>query len=162
MRSLLRRMWRVFRKGASFVFGAFYRSYMREAFKHHYCHGDPSRLFLGESVSTVNTIFNVVSGNITVGDNTIFGHNCMVLTGRHQFSDGKRRSLAEGEGEVPAEGYDVSIGSGCWIASGAIVVGGVSIGDNTIVGAGAVVTTDLPSGVFAAGVPAKVKRKTTP
>lgn len=124
-----------------------------------YCHGDPRRLHLGRGVSVVNTLFNVASGEIYVGDDTIFGHNCMVLTGRHEFSGGRRRSLATGEPDTPTSGSDIRIGSGCWIASGAIVTGGTTIGDNTIIGAGAVVALDIPSGVFAAGVPARVIRK---
>jgi acetyltransferase-like isoleucine patch superfamily enzyme len=124
-----------------------------------YCHGDSSRLHLGKGVSAVNTVFNVASGQIFVGDDTIFGHNCMVLTGRHEFSRGRRRKLVTGEPDTPTSGSDIRIGSGCWIASGVIVTGGVTIGDNTIVGAGAVVALDIPSGVFAAGVPARVIRR---
>lgn len=59
----------------------------------HYCHGDPKRLHLGKSVSTVNTLFNLASGCIHIGDNTIFGHNCLVLTGTHRFNHGRRFSL---------------------------------------------------------------------
>jgi acetyltransferase-like isoleucine patch superfamily enzyme len=121
-----------------------------------YCHGDAKRLHLGKRVSAVNTIFNVASGEIYVGDDTIFGHNCMVLTGRHEFVGGRRRRLVTGEPDTPTTGSDIRIGSGCWIASGAIVTGGVTIGDNSIIGAGAVVAMDVPSGVFAAGVPARV------
>jgi acetyltransferase-like isoleucine patch superfamily enzyme len=124
-----------------------------------YCHGDTRRLHLGRGVSAVNTIFNVASGEIYIGDDTVFGHNCMVLTGRHEFSRGRRRSLSTGEPDTPTSGSDIHIGSGCWIASGVIVTGGVTVGDNTIIGAGAVVTLDIPSGVFAAGVPAQVIRQ---
>lgn len=122
----------------------------------YYCHGEESRLHFGQKVALVNTIFNTASGDIFVGDHTIFGHNCMVITGRHEFMKGKRKSLVTDSGDAPLTGFDVRIGSGCWIASGAIISGGVTIGDNTIVGAGSVVTKDLPSGVFAAGIPAKV------
>ena len=124
----------------------------------YYCKGDRRKLRLGKYVSPVNTLFNVSSGCITVGDNTIFGHNVMVLTGKHEFLNGKRKSLTTKGFEVPLEGYDINIGSGCWIASGVIITGKVNIGDNVIIGAGSVVTKDIPSGVFAAGVPAKILR----
>lgn len=127
----------------------------------HYCHGSDTRLHIGYGVSTVNTLFNVSSGEITVGDRCVFGHNCMVLTGRHEFVDGQRRWLATGQGDAPAEGFDITIGRGCWIASGAIITGGVTIGDNVIVAAGAVVTRDVPSGCLVAGVPARVIKKIT-
>ncbi|AZZ40792.1 hypothetical protein C0Z10_08115 [Acidipropionibacterium jensenii] len=50
----------------------------------------------------------------------------------------------------------VSIGENCWIAANAVVIDGVTIGANSVIGAGAVVTRTIPSGVFAAGVPARV------
>lgn len=137
----------------------FARAYQPIAMRTDYCHGDRARLHVGRNVSTVNTIFNVASGHIYVGDATIFGHNCMVLTGRHEFVHGRRKKLSVGGPDTPTEGHDIRIGSGCWIASGAIICGGVSIGDNVVIGAGAVVTRDVPAGVLAAGVPAKVVRE---
>ena len=122
-----------------------------------YVHGDKRRVLLGRNCSTMNTIFNVISGTIRVGDNTIFAHNCMVLTGTHNFVEGTRGSLREPPiQETPTEGRDISIGAGCFLASGVIVVGKVTIGDNTIIGAGSVVSKDIPGDCFAAGVPARV------
>ena len=87
----------------------------------------------------------------------------MLLTGRHRFVDGMRASRGVsksgwggGREEVPEEGFDIRIGEGCWIASGAIVTGGVSIGKHCIVAAGAIVTRNLPDHAIAAGVPARV------
>ena len=125
----------------------------------YYCHGDRRKLHLGQHVSTVNTIFNVASGHVYVGDNTIFGHNCMLVTGRHEFVQGRRKKLAVGGPEAPKEGFDIRIGNGCWIASGAIIIGGVTIGNDVIVGAGSVVTKDVPSRVFVAGVPARIEKE---
>lgn len=116
---------------------------------------DGGSLHVGERVSTMNTIFNLASGSVTVGDDTIFGYNCMVLTGRHQFVEGRRASLSGAE-EVPKSGGDVSIGQGCWIASGATITGGVTIGDHAIVAGGAVVTADVPAHGIAGGVPARI------
>jgi acetyltransferase-like isoleucine patch superfamily enzyme len=123
-----------------------------------YVHGPLRRLHIGERCSTTNTTFNVVSGDIYVGDDTIFSHGCYVLTGVHRFYNGRRAALQPDSpiAETPTEGHDISIGKGCWLGAGAVVVGGVTIGDNVIVGAGAVVTSDVPSGVFVAGVPASV------
>lgn len=125
----------------------------------YYCKGDRKKLHLGKYVSTVNTLFNTSSGHIYIGDNTIFGHNVMVLAAVHEFLDGKRKSLVTGGLETPLEGYDIKIGKGCWIASGVIITGNVNIGDNVIIGAGSVVLKDIPSDVFAAGVPAKVLKR---
>lgn len=99
--------------------------------------------------------FNTRSGSITVGENTVFGEDVMVLTGKHYC-------IAEAEQEnkplhhVPEEGRDVTIGLGCYIGSGAIIIGKVDIGDYAVIGAGSVVTKDVPSRAFYAGIPAKL------
>jgi galactoside O-acetyltransferase len=127
--------------------------------------GRSGKLHLGEKVAVANTLFNVSSGSIYVGDYSIFGQNVMILTGRHNFVGGRRAGLDEvmsgpswggGEKEVPLNGLDIHIGKGCWIASGAIVIGGVEIGDHSIVTAGAVVTRPVPSHSIVAGIPAAV------
>jgi galactoside O-acetyltransferase len=53
----------------------------------------------------------------------------------------------------------VHIGRNCWIGAGAVILPGVTIGDNTVVGAGSVVTKDLPSNVVAVGNPCRVMRE---
>lgn len=123
-----------------------------------YIHGQKNRLHLGENCSTMNSIFNVISGHITLGDNTIIGHNCLFLTGTHTFQDGQRASLSKTTmlEETPTHGRDINIGSGVFIGSGSIIIGPVNIGDDVIIGAGAVVTKDIPNSCFAAGIPAKV------
>jgi acetyltransferase-like isoleucine patch superfamily enzyme len=131
----------------------------------HYVEGDGGKLVVGKRVYLVNTLFNVESGSIFIGDNTIFGYNVMVLTGRHHFNQGERISIQLqkefpekrfGAGvEVPRNGFDIHIGSGCWIASGAIISGGVTIGNNVIVASGAVVSRDVPDFAIVGGVPAK-------
>ena len=130
-----------------------------------YTMGSAGKLVKGRKVATANTLFNLSSGSIAIGDYTIFGQNVMVLTGRHNFTNGQRAGMRRvidgaswggGEDEVPCVGYDITIGSGTWIASGAIITGGVTIGDNVIVAANAVVTKDVPSYSIVAGVPAKI------
>lgn len=130
-----------------------------------YTMGTGGQLVLGKKAAVANTLFNLSSGSIHVGDYTIFGQNVMVLTGRHNFVNGRRAGLEEvmcgpswggGEKEVPSSGYDIDIGSGSWIASGAVILGGVSIGNNAIVAANAVVTKSVPDFAIVAGVPARV------
>lgn len=123
-----------------------------------YVHGNKSRIKIGKNCSTMNTIFNSISGDISIGNDTIFGHNCMVLTGTHKFIDGKRVSLNKNfddNDETPKTGRDIIMGNGCFIGSGVIIIGPVTIGDNVIIGSGSVVNKDLPSNYFCAGVPAK-------
>ena len=121
-----------------------------------YVHGNKSRLTIGSGCSTMNTLFNVISGDITIGSDTLFAHNCMVLTGTHNFIDGLRGDLHETPlKETPSSGNDIVIGKGCFFGSGSIVLGGVTIGDNVTIASGAVVVYDLPSDIMVAGIPAK-------
>jgi len=131
----------------------------------YYLEGDGGVLNFGKRVYLTNTLINVESGSVTIGDNTIFGYNVMLLTGRHEYYYGERLSIylqhkndkVYGAGvEVPREGFDITIGSGCWIASGAIVTGKVTIGNNAIVAAGAVVVKDVPDYAIVGGVPAQL------
>ena len=114
---------------------------------------ETERRFIARSV-----YFNTRSGSIFVGKNAILAENVMVITGKHMnISEAKEDGL--NEHAVPREGRDIHIGRDCFVGSGAIINGGVKIGDHSVVGAGAVVTKDVPEKVMVAGVPAKVIRK---
>lgn len=127
-----------------------------------YIHGSSERLHLGSRCSTMNTVFNVVSGHIHIGDDTAFAHGCQVLTGDHRFFDGRRASFQPSSpySEVPFEGNDIHIGERCFIGSGAIILKSVTIGDDVCIAAQSVVSSDLPSGCFAAGIPAVPRDRT--
>jgi len=127
--------------------------------------GNKSRVKVGARTSLMDTIINVSSGDVEIGDDTIFGHGCVLVTGVHEFERGMRKKLyhrqhfSEDVKEVPHNGYDIKIGSGCWITSNVTITGGVTVGDNVIIMAGAVVTRDIPSSTMVGGVPAKVVRR---
>ena len=91
-------------------------------------------------------------GRITIGDDVQMGPNVQLLTATHPTEPGPRR--AKWEGSRP-----ITIGNNCWLGGGVIVCPGVTIGDDTVVGAGSVVVRDLPSGVVAVGNPARVVRR---
>ena len=123
-----------------------------------YIHGPKHRLHLGQRCSTMDTLFNVVSGHIFVGDDTAFAHGCQVLTGQHRFFAGKRAAFQPGSpyDEVPLEGNDIYIGKRCFIGSGAIILKNVRVGDDVCIGAQTVVNRDIPNGCFAAGIPMRI------
>jgi acetyltransferase-like isoleucine patch superfamily enzyme len=122
--------------------------------------GPRGRLHVEPGCATNNTVFNTASGTIRIGPDTLFSHDCHVLTGTHQFWSGRRAALVADSPipEVPTEGRDIVIGAGCFFGVNVIIVGPVTIGDDVVVAAGAVVTRDVPSGSFAAGVPATHRR----
>lgn len=89
---------------------------------------------------------------IYVGDHTMIGPNVTLATAGHPILPALRE-------EVYQFNLPVRIGRSCWLGAGVIVLPGVTIGDNTVVGAGSVVTRDLPAGVVAAGNPCRVLRE---
>ena len=99
--------------------------------------------------------FNTRSGPITIGKNTVFGEDVKVLTGKHTNVQ-ESEELGVPLHFVPESGRDILIGEGCYIGGGAIIIGPVTIGDFSVIGAGSVVTKDIPSRVFAAGNPARI------
>jgi len=99
--------------------------------------------------------FNTRSGVIRVGKNTIFGEDVKLLTGTHyNIYEAKKHGVPLHF--VPEEGRDIIIGKGCFIGSSAIIIGKVTIGDYAVIGAGSVVTKDVPQRAFVAGIPAKI------
>jgi maltose O-acetyltransferase len=88
---------------------------------------------------------------ITIGDDVQLGPNVQLLTPTHPLDAEARR--AKWESASP-----ITIGSNAWLGGGVLVLPGVTIGESTVVGAGAVVTRDLPAGVLAVGNPARVVR----
>ena len=88
---------------------------------------------------------------ITIGDDVQIGPNVQLLTPTHPVEPGPRRDKWEA-----AE--PITIGDNVWLGGGVIVCPGVTIGADTVVGAGSVVTRDLPAGVVAVGNPARVVR----
>jgi acetyltransferase-like isoleucine patch superfamily enzyme len=140
------------------------RPFLKYFYDTYFVSGSIDRLKIGERSALANTIFNVASGSITIGDRVIFGQGVMVITGRHEFRNGVRISLDPkeddgswgGNSEVPNEGFDISIGNGVFVASGAIILGKCLIGNNCIVAAGAVVTKSFPDYSIIAGIPARI------
>ncbi|NJC72601.1 sugar O-acetyltransferase [Planosporangium thailandense] len=92
---------------------------------------------------------------VTIGDDVQLGPNVQLLTPTHPLEPDPRRDKWEAA-------RPIAIGDNVWLGGGVIVCPGVTIGANTVVGAGAIVTRDLPPNVAAVGNPARVVRELTP
>jgi maltose O-acetyltransferase len=90
---------------------------------------------------------------VTIGDYTLFGPGVQILTPMHPMNAELRRREEYGK--------PIDIGSDVWVGGGALILPGVRIGSRAVIGAGSVVTRDIPEGVFAAGNPCRVIRTIT-
>ena len=125
---------------------------------------------IGENVRICSSVTFIGCGDLIIGNNTWVGHNSLIAvsskleignnvdvgplvylgTGTHVPQFDKERCAGEGLNE------DIKIGDGCWLCVRTTILPGVTVGDMTSIGAGAVVNKDLPGSVTAVGVPAKV------
>jgi acetyltransferase-like isoleucine patch superfamily enzyme len=125
-----------------------------------------SRVFVGR-----NTILSCKNGDIDIGNGANIGFNCELFSasrvavgadtliaayaylvgGDHTVEDASRPVVEQGR-----QSKGITVGAGAWIGAGATVLDGVRLGDRSIVGAGAVVREDVPDGVTAVGVPARL------
>ena len=88
---------------------------------------------------------------VRIGDYTLFGPAVQIYTAMHPFNAEQRRREEFGKA--------VDIGADVWVGGGAIILPGVHIGSRAVIGAGSVVTRDVPEGAFAAGNPCRVIRQ---
>ncbi len=96
----------------------------------------------------------VDDGDIFIGDDTMIGPNCTLATAIHPVSPRLRKYKIQ-------RNKPIHIGRNVWLGGGAIILPGVTVGDNSIVGAGSVVTKDVEPNTIVVGNPARVLRKIT-
>ena len=109
-------------------------------------------LHLGNNVYANFNLTLVDDGHIYVGDRVMFGPNVTVTTANHPIDPGLRsRGLQYNK--------DVWIGENVWIGAGVIIMPGIHIGNNSVIGAGSIVTRDIPENVVAVGNPCRVLRE---
>lgn len=90
--------------------------------------------------------------HIYIGDYTMIGPNVTIATAGHPI-------LPELREQVYQYNMPVHIGRNCWIGAGVIILPGITVGDNTVIGAGSIVTKDIPADVVAVGNPCRVLRE---
>lgn len=89
-------------------------------------------------------------GGLDIGDDVMIGPNVSIITTGHPLESSQRRAVTIGK--------PIAIERNVWIAAGATVIGGVTIGENSVVAAGSVVTKDVPPNALVGGNPARVIR----
>lgn len=115
-----------------------------------YCdYGTNIRLGRGVYANFNCTVLDVAL--VEIGDRTLLGPGVQIYTASHPLSAAQRRSGLE-------SGQPIRIGDDCWIGGGVIICPGVTIGARSVIGAGSVVTRDLPEDSLAAGNPCRVVR----
>lgn len=125
--------------------GSYVEPPLNANFGGHFCH-------LGRGVYFNSNVTLVDDTEIHIGDHTMIGPNCVIDTAAHPVHPVLRSHGVQ-------YNKPVHIGRNVWLGASVLVMPGVTIGDDTIVGAGSVVTHDLPAGVVAVGVPCRVLRR---
>ena len=107
---------------------------------------------IGDNIATNNNIFICAANNIEIGANTLIGQNVTIMDFEaHGIKAVERRGL----GVIGK----IGIGKNVWIGNNVTILKNSSVGENTIIAAGAVVTGDFPANVIIGGVPAKIIRE---
>lgn len=111
-------------------------------------YGDKKYLELGENVSFGGNVMLQLNAKVTIGANTMIGCGSIIHTATHDYEAHPMWAVRK---DSPVE-----IGSCVWIGMGALLFPGVRVGNHAVVGAGAVVTKNIPEGAIVAGNPARV------
>ena len=111
-------------------------------------------LFFGDNVYANFNLTVVDDVEIVVGNNVLFAPNCTLTTANHPINPELRRKTYQYAKKIVLK-------DNVWLGSNVVVLPGVTIGENSVIGAGSVVSRDIPANVVAMGVPCKVFREIT-
>ena len=118
--------------------------------------------FFGENFFANFNLMVMDDARIYIGDHVCFGPNVSLMATNHPLLAQERMGLDEQGRTTMAEyAQEIHIGNGVWLACNVVVLGGVHIGDGAVIGAGSVVTKDIPAGYLATGVPCRPVRPIT-
>lgn len=118
----------------------------------YYANWGGANVHLGSDVYANFNLTLVDDGNIYIGDKTMIGPNVTIATAGHPTFPSLREKAMQ-------YNIDVHIGRNVWIGAGAVILPGITIGDNSVIGAGSIVTKDIPANVVAVGNPCRVLRE---
>lgn len=107
-----------------------------------------NKVKIGNNVAIMSNCLMMASGNITIDDDVMIAANVQLISNNHDLDNRPVITC-----------LPIHIKRNCWIGAGATILRGITIGENSVVGAGAVVTKDVPKNVIVAGNPAKIIRQ---
>lgn len=143
------------------VRGAFYRPFLKSCGRNFQV-GLMAKLEHPSGIEVGNDVYvghgswiSGLRGGVHLDDEVMLGPFVRMISSNHTFRNGSARF-------APGEGARIEIGRGTWLAGGATVVAGVTVGPSCLLAAGCVVTRDVPEGSCVGGVPAKVIGTTAP
>jgi len=119
--------------------------------------------FIGENFfANFNTTI-LDDGRIYIGENVMLGPNVSLMATTHPLLPEERIAMKYNDGHISGSEYaaEIHIGNNVWIACNVVVCGGVTIGNNAVIGAGSIVTKDIPDNYVAYGNPCKPIRPIT-
>jgi len=120
-------------------------------------------IFLGNNISINMNCTFIDCNKITIGDNVLIAPNVQLYTATHpvELSERLTPGWTPDDSRYFCRTYalPITIGNGCWLGGGVIVLPGVTIGEGCVIGAGSVVTKDIPENSLAVGNPCRVIRK---
>ena len=111
-----------------------------------------SNIYIGEGFFANFNLTILDEAEVRIGDNVFIGPNVSIYTACHPLDAETRNRLVEWS-------EPVKIGANFWIGGSVTILPGVTIGDNVVIGAGAVVAKDIPSNTVAVGNPAKIIKR---
>ena len=117
-----------------------------------FCFDNGKNIHIGNNFTANFNLTILDIKEVYIGDNVMIGPNTTITTVGHPLSPKDRRAHL-------AQGSEIRIGNDVWLGANVTILPGVTIGDNVVVGAGAVVTKDIPPNSLAVGVPARVVKE---
>lgn len=123
-------------------------------------YGKHSRLIIGKNVMANYRLHIGACDCVEIGSGTLFGSDCLVIDHSHgSYGPDIHSDPAVSPQLRPLSVQAIKIGKKCWLGDRVSVMPGVTIGDGVVVGAGSIVTTDLPANVVAVGAPARIVKR---
>ena len=117
--------------------------------------GEAGKISIGRGVFLNQVVMVAALESVTIGDHCMAANGCMITDADHRFDHPTTPITEQGFRHKGATVVEDNV----WLGANAIVTGGVTIGARSVIGAGSVVTEDIPAGVIAAGAPARVLRE---